>query len=149
LGDPHQAGVGPCFSSRCHFCGEGQMRILVVDDQADVAVSQTLLLRAHGYEAEVCSESEKALALIEQLKPDVVLIDLAMPKVCGFDIVEKLEHCAEIRPRLIVAVTGFESPELRTKAAEAGFDLFLLKPLEISRLQPVLEAVRRSSHRPK
>ena len=125
------------------------MRILVVDDQPEVAVSQTLLLRAHGYEADVCSESEKALALIEQMKPDVVLIDLAMPIVCGFDIVEKLEHCTEIRTRLIVAVTGFESPELRSKAAEAGFDLFLLKPLEFSQLQPAIEAARRSNHRPK
>lgn len=125
------------------------MRILVVDDHTDVALSQSLLLRAHGYEADVCSESEKALALIEQMKPDVVLIDLAMPKVCGFDIVEKLEHGTEIRPRLIVAVTGFESPELRSKAADAGFDLFLTKPLEIARLQPALEAVRRSSYRPK
>lgn len=102
-----------------------------------------MLLRLSGYQVDVCTHSDEVLALIEQSKPDVVLLDLGMPKICGLDIAEELKDCPDIRPQLLAAVTGFDTPEIRSRATAVGFDAFFTKPVEFTRLKQLIEkAVR-------
>ncbi len=125
------------------------MRILVVDDDADFARSQVMLLELHGYEVEMCTVGTEAIGVIERTHPDVVLLDLAMPRICGLDIVEELQRRPELRPHLLAAVTGFESAELHAKSLAAGFDMYFVKPIEFTKLQSALETLELKTRRPK
>lgn len=125
------------------------MRILVVDDDADFAWSQVMLLKLFGYEVDVCTVGTEAIGVIEQTRPDVVLLDLAMPRICGLDIAEELQRRPELRPRLLAAVTGFESAELHAQAAAAGFDQYFVKPIELAKLQTSLETLQLKDRRSK
>ena len=115
------------------------MQILVVDNDRDTSLSLVRLLRQLGYAAEGCTESSEALEMIERLRPAVIMLDLAMPTITGLDIAEELQHNPDLRPRLLIAVTGYESAELRAKTRALGFDHYFLKPLELPRLRGVIE----------
>ena len=125
------------------------MRILVVDDDADFAWSQVMLLKLFGHEVDVCTVGTEAIGVIERTRPDVVLLDLAMPRICGLDISEELQRRPELRPRLLAAVTGFESAELHAQAAAAGFDQYFVKPIELAKLQTSLETLQLKDRRSK
>jgi CheY-like chemotaxis protein len=105
------------------------LRVLVVDDNP-AADSTTTLLDLAGFEARSAYSGPDALRVVTASPPNVVLLDLRMPEMNGFEFARRLrDHATPKRP-LLVAVTGCSTPEEHRKAAEAGIDLHLDKPVD-------------------
>jgi PAS domain S-box-containing protein len=115
-----------------------QRRVLVVDDNLDAALSLAVLIELWGHAVRVAADGEQALELFPALQPDVVLLDIGLPGMDGYQTAGELRRLAGGAPVTIVAVTGYGRDEDRQLAAEAGFDLHLVKPLDLERLQDLL-----------
>jgi len=115
------------------------LRILIVEDNRDLAGTLKLLLEGFGYEAHVVHDGESAVGAARMLRPQVILMDIAMPGLSGYDAARQIrDQCPDMRVR-IVAVTGLGQQVDRLRSAEAGIDHHLVKPLDLSVLQPILD----------
>jgi CheY-like chemotaxis protein len=117
------------------------LRVLVVDDNVDAAESLSTLLGMLGHETAVAFDGPQGLALAEQFRPQVAVLDLGLPRLNGYELARRL-RAAPHAPQLIVAVSGYGQPEDRRKSSEAGFDHHLTKPVELAVLQSVLGCPR-------
>ena len=104
-------------------------RVLVIDDNEDAANSLAELLRHSGHEVDVAYNGMCALARVRAKRPDVVLCDLGLPELSGFDFARAIrrEHAQVIR---LVAISGYAQPEDVRRSIEAGFDAHLAKPAQ-------------------
>ena len=112
------------------------LRVLIVDDNSDAADSIALLLQMSGHETKVAYRGEEAMGLCEQFKPDVVLLDIGLPGMDGYQVVQKLR--ADGFEGRAIALSGYGQPEDKQKALRSGFDAHLVKPVEIDRLERAL-----------
>ena len=115
-----------------------QCRVLVVDDNIDAATTAAKLLRAGGHRVLVAHNGRTALELAQSFRPEVVILDLGLPELDGFEVAKILRRSAETRDALIVAVSGYGQEEHRLRTHEAGFDLHFVKPVSF---EAVLKAV--------
>ncbi|HUQ24356.1 MAG TPA: PAS domain S-box protein [Burkholderiales bacterium] len=113
-------------------------RVMVVDDNADAASMLDLLLRSLGHETRVAHDGTEALKLAEEFRPDVVLLDIGMPGLDGYEVARRLRRLSASRPLRIVAVTGWGQDADRQRSREAGFDLHLVKPVDTTELLQAL-----------
>jgi PAS domain S-box-containing protein len=113
-------------------------RILIVDDNVDAAESLAQLLKLDRHETLVVHDGLAALSAAERLKPDIVLLDIALPKLDGLAVARELRSRADEWSPLLVATTGFGQDEDRRRIAEAGFDFHLTKPLDPKMLQSLV-----------
>jgi CheY-like chemotaxis protein len=97
-----------------------------------------MLLRSLGHEARVAHDGLAALRVAEEFQPDVVLLDIGMPGLDGYEVARRLRAMARERPLRIVAVTGWGQDADRQRSNEAGFDLHLVKPVDASELARAL-----------
>jgi CheY-like chemotaxis protein len=97
------------------------------------------------HEVQIARDGMAALDVFPRYRPDVVLLDLAMPRMSGYELAQQLPRLAPDRKPLIVAVTWFADPESRRRSAEAGIDLHLVKPVDTDRLFGLLARVRPSA----
>jgi len=116
-----------------------QLRILVVDDNVDAAESLSSMLRLQRHEVLVAHDGLTALAAAPVLKPDVVLLDLGMPKLNGLEVAKRLRALDGGAKALLVAITGFGQAEDRARTAAAGFDHHLTKPVDPQVLRGLLQ----------
>jgi len=114
-----------------------QKRILVVDDNVDVAQSLGALLRAMGHEVFVAHDGEAALGLLAHARPDIALLDITMPGMSGYELA-RLVRARSGSALRIVALSGFALPEDRARAIEAGFDQHMVKPVDPAFLRSLL-----------
>ena len=119
-------------------------RVLVVDDNHDSATTLALLLNLMGHETRTASDGVEALEIAERFKPDVALLDIGMPKLNGFETARKMRAADYGRGMLLVALSGWGQDADRQKSSEAGFDLHLVKPVDVAEIQKLL-ARRRAS----
>jgi two-component system, OmpR family, response regulator len=112
------------------------LRVLVVDDYQDTRDSTCVLLRIWGYQAESAADGQAALAAAPVFRPDVALIDLAMPGMDGYETARRLRELPE--PPLLMALTGYGRVEDRLRTRRAGFDAHMLKPVEPEELRALL-----------
>jgi signal transduction histidine kinase/CheY-like chemotaxis protein len=110
--------------------------ILIADDNVDAGDSLAMLLRGDGHSVTVVRDGEAALPAFAASSPDVVLLDLGMPQLSGFEVARRLR--AESQSVLLVAITGWGQAGDRAKAAEAGFDHHLTKPIDYGELAQLL-----------
>jgi signal transduction histidine kinase len=115
-------------------------RVLVVDDNADNTTALAMLLRQLGHEVEVADDGEMALARARYFRPDVILLDIGIPKMNGYDVCRELRQHDWGRRIRVIAQTGFGDEQDRRRSAEAGFDGHLVKPIDPARLGAVLQA---------
>ena len=113
-------------------------RVLVVDDNVDAATMLEMLLRSLGHETRVAHDGISALRAAEEFRPDVVLLDIGMPGIDGYEVARRLRGLANMRRMRIVAVTGWGQEADRKRSEEAGFDLHLVKPVDASELANAL-----------
>src|SRR5687768_9341086 len=113
--------------------------ILVVDDSQDGADSLAFLLQAAGHEVETAYDGRTALTLAEQRRPDVVLLDIGMPEMSGYDVARAIRREAWGRNMRLIALTGWGQAEHRRRSLEAGFDDHLVKPVELDVLENLLQ----------
>ena len=120
-------------------------RILVVDDNRDAADSLAMLLRCMGADVTVAYSGPSALKVLESLRPTIVLLDLGMPEMDGYEVAEQIrQHPISSKVRLI-ALTGWDQEADRRRTQEAGFDHHLVKPVDPEALEALL-ASDDSSH---
>ena len=117
-------------SPLCKILGMSEGRILVADDDQDTVLSLTTLLREEGYEVRGVHRGAEVLQAIFNFAPDVVLLDIGMPQMSGYDVARTLrERYGSARPALI-AVTGRAGEFDRRQAHAAGFEHHVAKPYE-------------------
>ena len=119
-------------------------RVLIVDDNRDAAESLAMLVEVLGYEAHVCFDGATALVAVDDCPPDLILLDLSMPGMSGFDVARLLRTRATPLRARVVALSGRADDEDRRLTREAGFDGHLLKPVDVATLQATLRAAQPS-----
>jgi CheY-like chemotaxis protein len=105
-------------------------KILVVDDNRDAAESLQILLELSGHEVLLAYDGEEALAAVASHRPEVILLDIGLPKLDGFEVARRLRADESNRSLLLVALTGYGRAGDRALSHDAGFDHHLVKPVE-------------------
>jgi signal transduction histidine kinase/chemotaxis methyl-accepting protein methylase len=108
----------------------GPRRVLVVDDNVDTAESWGVLLRMQGHEVEVAFSGPEALEAVVAFSPEIVLLDIGLPSLNGYDVARILRQEQGREKIVLVALTGYGQEEDRRRALEAGFDHHLTKPVD-------------------
>jgi two-component system CheB/CheR fusion protein len=132
---PENAPSGPRQPEERQPC-----RILIVEDNVDSAESLAKLLRLMGHEVEAVHDGPAALEVAPHFRPEVVLLDIGLPLMDGYQTAQKLRELPGLEKTLLVAVTGYGRPEDRRCSREAGFDYHLVKPIDPLTLGQVLAA---------
>ena len=128
-------GAAAASASAAHV---SPLRILVVDDSRDAAAMLSLFLRGLGHEVHLAHDGPMALEAAREHRPDVVLLDIGLPHVDGYEVARRLRQEPDTREAFLVAMTGFGQEEDRRRSREAGFDQHLVKPVDPNELQKLL-----------
>jgi PAS domain S-box-containing protein len=116
-------------------------RILIADDLRDSADSLAMLLDAMGHRVHVAYDGERALVMAEQYRPEVVLLDLGMPKMNGYETCRRIREAPWGRDMTLIAQTGWGAPEDRRRTRDAGFDHHVVKPIDPAAMDALLRTV--------
>jgi PAS domain S-box-containing protein len=138
LGEPVRGEAAPAESVSPQPELPGKVRALIVDDNTDAAASLGLLLDLGGHTTCIVHNGPDALKVVAEFKPDVVLLDIGMPGMDGYEVARALRSMPDIGRPVLVAVTGWGGPEDRLKSKNAGFDEHLTKPVDISMIELLL-----------
>ena len=122
--------------------GEGVVRVLVVDDQTDLADGLAMLIETLGHRARAVYDGAEALGVARDETPDLMLVDIGMPRMTGYELARTIRRDPRYGGVRLVALTGYGREEDRARVMEAGFDLHLTKPVADTTLREVLEGVR-------
>ncbi len=113
--------------------------VLVVDDNVDAAKTMTLLVKLKGHRCEMALDGRQAIDQARTLQPDLILLDIGMPGLDGYETCRLLRREPAIAAAKIVALTGWGQAEDRQRSEAAGFDLHLTKPVEPERIFELLQ----------
>ena len=105
-------------------------RVLVVDDNVDGAESIGMLLKVHGHHVHLAHNGPEALRAAERFQPQVIILDIGLPGMNGYEVAKRLRQQPEFKSAMLVAVTGYGQEEDRRRSREAGFNFHLTKPVE-------------------
>jgi PAS domain S-box-containing protein len=144
---PVLAETPPAMQRRAPAAGDaarptGVRRILVVDDNRDAADSLTLLLRFDGHEVETAYDGAEAVEVAERLQPDVILLDIGMPQLNGYDACRRIRAERWGETMVLIALTGWGQAEDKRRTEEAGFDAHVVKPVDPGELLKLLGTLR-------
>jgi signal transduction histidine kinase len=112
--------------------------ILIADDNQDALESLALMLRMEGHEVHCASDGEEALQLADQRRPEIVVLDVGMPKMDGCEVARRIRAESWGRDAVLVALTGWGQEVDRRRSREAGFDMHLVKPVDPATLCDML-----------
>jgi len=118
-------------------------RVLAVDDNRDSAESLRMLLELWGHDARCAFDGREALDLAEQFEPEVVLLDIGLPGMSGYDVAASLRASPALRQATLIAVTGYGQEQDRRQVRAAGFDHHLVKPVDPDALERLMNALHR------
>ncbi len=117
-------------TSRAEPVAQVRRNILIADDNQDALESLALMLRLEGHEVHCASDGEEALALAGQRRPEIVVLDVGMPKLDGCEVARRIRAESWGRGAVLVALTGWGQDVDRRRSREAGFDMHLVKPVD-------------------
>ncbi|HEY4214867.1 MAG TPA: response regulator [Steroidobacteraceae bacterium] len=123
--------------------GTRQRRILVVDDNRDAADSLAMLLEVEGHVTRTAGDGPAALEAIAQFAPELVLLDIGLPGMNGYDVARAIREKDDLRGITLVALTGWGQPEDRLRSRASGFDAHLVKPVDFETLHALLGGITR------
>jgi len=115
-----------------------RFKILVVDDNHDSALSLAMMLSIMGHETRTAHDGESAVTSAEAFLPDVVLLDIGLPKLNGYEVAQRIRESAWGASMFLIAVTGWGQDEDRHRSAEVGLNVHMVKPVEPSALEKLL-----------
>jgi len=124
---------------------DGRLKILLVEDHQDTAESLAAMLEGWGHEVQVAFDGLAALRAVAALAPDVVLSDLGLPSLDGYEFARRLRQQPGFGRVLLVALSGYGREEDKRRSLEAGFDHHLVKPPDMDVLQALLAGVAAAS----
>jgi CheY-like chemotaxis protein len=127
--------------------GRATGRVLVVDDNRDAAEGLGDLLTDLGYVTQISFDGPSALAAAPEFTPQVALVDIGLPVMDGYEVARRLRKLPGLGQLRLVAVTGYGQPSDRERSQAAGFDEHLVKPVDHTIIEPVLERLL-ASHAP-
>jgi CheY-like chemotaxis protein len=130
LSEPVTSGVGAESGSTA----ERAPRVLVVDDNVDAAEAIAMLLQFSGYDIQVAHDPQSALDAAARAQPDVVLLDIGLPGMTGYEVAQRMRESAAGRHAKIVALTGYGQEQDNEQAKAAGFSAYLVKPVDADEL---------------
>lgn len=119
---------------------ETRQRVLLVDDNMDSTEPLSLLLQARGHETRVAIDGSEAMTVADEFNPHCVVLDLGLPGIDGYEVARRLRQRPYGAALTLVALTGWAGKEVRAKAAEAGFDYHLVKPVNWEELEHIVTA---------
>ena len=118
------------------------LRVLVVEDNVDAADSLSLLLRLYGHEVQVARTGPTALEMASASRPDVVLLDIGLPGMDGYQVAQRLRERPEFKDVMMCALTGYTPSEAdRQRQQETGFDHYYVKPVDLTKLLELFKTV--------
>jgi CheY-like chemotaxis protein len=130
-----------------HEAASGR-RVLVADDNQDAAATLALALQSLGHIVETASDGLEAIELAQRFKPSVMFLDLGMPGLTGFDVARRVRAGSWAEVPALIAVTGWGQADDKQRSREAGFDMHLVKPIDLATLETVLTTLDRSPRQP-
>ncbi|SAL55168.1 response regulator receiver protein [Caballeronia choica] len=113
-------------------------RVLLVDDSVDAAEALSMLLETLGHEVRTMHDGTSALAIVDEFRPEVVILDIGLPGMDGFALARELRKLPSTRDALLIALTGYGGDEDRLRARAAGFDHHLVKPVAFADLEDLI-----------
>jgi CheY-like chemotaxis protein/two-component sensor histidine kinase len=116
-------------------------RVLVVDDNEDAGELLGFMLEQEGFEPVIVNDGPAALRVAESVTPSVVILDIGLPGMSGYEVAKRLREQSSLSDTAIIALSGWGSPEDKRRAIDAGFDLHLTKPVFLEELRQALGAV--------
>ena len=123
---------------------ENRKRVLVVDDNQDIVTTTVWLVRDMGHDCEGCLSGKEALEFVRAYDPDVVVIDLAMPGMSGFEVAHEIRQRSPGRRPVLIALTGeLKGPLDLMLSNKIGFDHYILKPADPKTLVGLIEQAER------
>jgi PAS domain S-box-containing protein len=135
--------AGRVDASRNAETGHGQRRVLIVDDNVDAAESIAMLLQASGFSVRCVYDGVSALSVARAYQPDVIVLDIGLPDISGYEVSKRLRSQPEFERTPIVAVTGYGQLSDRRRSLEAGIDHHMTKPVDPEALQALLATANR------
>jgi CheY-like chemotaxis protein len=135
---PAAAGGGGDGAAAGTVPDNGNLRVLVVDDNADAAQMLAALLEVQGHAVSVEYDARGALARARSERPDVLLLDIGLPDMDGYELARRLRAQPENANAILVALTGYGQNQDRDEARQAGFDHYLVKPADLNEVNEVL-----------
>ena len=141
LSAPHLLPSGQSNGGASDKSSPEVRRVLVVDDNRDAADSLAMLLQASGCEVSVAFNGVEALELLETARPEIVLLDIGMPDMDGYDVARRMRAAPSGQEIFLVALTGWGQVEDKRRAVAAGFNEHVTKPLDPTLLGPLLSMV--------
>lgn len=124
--------------------GSQPLHILVVEDDPDIADVLTLLITRLGHQVRVATTAKRGLAAAADEQPDLILCDLGLPGMSGFQFAEAVRADAQLQSLRLVALTGYGGPSVRDKALAVGFEEHVVKPVTMAQLAELFERFERS-----
>jgi CheY-like chemotaxis protein len=134
---PQAEEVAAAFREPMPQATNNKRRILVVDDNEDAADSLAALLEMDGHEVKVVYTAEAALEEFDLRKPDLILLDIGLPRITGYEVVHRIKATHPLMS--VVALSGYASPEDKQRAVAAGFDAHLVKPVDFDVLRALMK----------
>jgi CheY-like chemotaxis protein len=119
--------------------------ILIVDDYPDALDIWTIYLTSMGYQVSTASDGVEAIEKAQQLRPDLIVLDLELPRVSGYEAAAQLRSNPDTRHIPLIAATGYSHERQLERAREAGFDEIVVKPCEPDALIAVMERLLSSA----
>ena len=129
-------------AGKCVPENSARLRILIAEDVADCADSMALLLRLYGHEVEIARSGPAALEKAKAYQPDVLLLDIGLPGMDGYEVANRLKKLNVNKKPVIIAVTGYGQEADRRHSAQSGIDLHLTKPVDPEHLEHLLRGMR-------
>jgi CheY-like chemotaxis protein len=137
LAGPAAEAAPPATGGGKTVAAPARRRILVVDDNVDAADSLAMLLRIMGHEVRTAHDGLEALGAATVMRPEVILLDIGLPKLDGYDVARRVRQ-ERGQGVVLIALTGWGQEEDRRRSKDAGFDHHLTKPVQLDALQDLL-----------
>jgi CheY-like chemotaxis protein len=119
-----------------------RFKILVVDDNHDSALSMAMMLSIMGHDTRTAHDGESAVTTAETFLPDVVLLDIGLPKLNGYEVAQRIRENTWGESMYLIAVTGWGQDEDRQRSSEVGLNQHMVKPVEPAALEKLLAGLK-------
>jgi two-component system, OmpR family, response regulator len=114
------------------------LRVLLVDDSIDAAEAMSMLIETLGHEVRMMHDGPSALAMVDGFAPEVVILDIGLPGMSGFDVAREMRAREATKKVLMIALTGYGGESDRREAQQAGFDHHLVKPVSFTAIENLI-----------
>jgi len=124
--------------------GNGMHRILIVDDEPNIVFAMELLMKREGYEVHTVDEGEKVFPAVREFKPDLILLDIMLPKIDGYEVCQRIRSDAALKDIRIIMITAKGRDVEKEKGLALGADYYITKPFStrevVMRVKEILAA---------